>query len=237
MISGEPMVLAMLAALRPVTDTMSPAPMAARSMRPSPERFHSFVKRPSSTSSPADNQCMDTVTRCESRTMSTVSDMHLRPPPSSWRRCQRRKPRSEEAHFLYNPYSHFETCGGEPFRGAQTQNPLSISGRKGTRGTTCMMQHSDAVPDLGLARCNSAGGNSAQEAVVLHHGHQHGKGVGSAVCWRRYVPDNGVQQRLHRRMLWLAARLGQHNVCPALQHAVPGPARTSQRLSRFKARP
>lgn len=46
-------MFAMLAAFRPVTDTMSPAPMAVRSIRPSPERFHNFVSLPSSSNSPA----------------------------------------------------------------------------------------------------------------------------------------------------------------------------------------
>ena len=48
-------MFAMLAAFRPVTDTMSPAPMAVRSIRPSPERFHSFVSLPCSTNPPADH--------------------------------------------------------------------------------------------------------------------------------------------------------------------------------------
>ena len=69
------------------------------------------------------------------------------------------------------------------------------------------MQHSDAVSNLSLARCDAAGGDSAQKAVVLHHGHQHGEGVRGAVCRRGYVPDDGVQQWLHRRVLWRAAPL------------------------------
>ncbi len=84
------------------------------------------------------------------------------------------------------------------------------------------MQHSDAVSNLSLARCDAAGGDSAQKAVVLHHGHQHGEGVRGAVCRRGYVPDDGVQQWLHRRVLWRAARFGQHAVCPSLQCNVPG---------------
>ena len=48
-------MFAMLAAFRPVTETMSPAPMAVRSIRPSPERFHNFVSLPSSSIFPADH--------------------------------------------------------------------------------------------------------------------------------------------------------------------------------------
>ena len=88
-----------------------------------------------------------------------------------------------------------------------------------------MMQHTDAVPNLGLARCYAAGGDSAQEAVVLHHGHQHGERVRGAVRRRGYVPDNGVQQGVHRRILRRAACLGQHTVCPSLQHTLLGPAK------------
>ena len=39
-------MFAMLAAFKPVTETMSPAPMAVRSIRPNPERFHNFVNFP-----------------------------------------------------------------------------------------------------------------------------------------------------------------------------------------------
>lgn len=81
-----------------------------------------------------------------------------------------------------------------------------------------MVQHSDAVAHLGLARCDAAGGDAAQEAIVLHHGHQHGEGVRGAVCRRGYMPDDGVQQGLHGRILRRAARLGQHTVRPSLQH-------------------
>ena len=94
--------------------------------------------------------------------------------------------------------------------------------RRRQRRSTCVMQHSDAVSNLSLARCDAAGGDSAQKAVVLHHGHQHGEGVRGAVCRRGYVPDDGVQQWLHRRVLWRAARFGQHAVCPSLQCNVPG---------------
>lgn len=51
--SGLPTVSAMRAVPAPVMDTMSPALAASSSRRPSPDRFHTFVSRPSSPGAPA----------------------------------------------------------------------------------------------------------------------------------------------------------------------------------------
>ena len=48
-----PTVSAMRAVPAPVIDTMSPALAASSSRRPSPDRFHIFVSRPSSPGAPA----------------------------------------------------------------------------------------------------------------------------------------------------------------------------------------
>ena len=212
--SGEPMVLAMLAEVRPVTDTMSPAPMAARSMRPSPERFHSFVRRPSSTKSPA---CVGASRHdlLREELLRETAGMRSGPSPFQLQALSGRTFKCQEAKPAWEAY---RTSMSHKGRGAASRH----EDRQRREEITCVVQHSDAVAHLGLARCHAAGGDAAQEAVVLHHGHQHGEGVRGAVRRRGYVPDDGVQQGLHRRVVGRAARLGQHTVRPSLQHTLLG---------------